>query len=983
MSVPADPGRLEAWARAAPCPEWARAGLRGLLEAGVDLGRWPARAGERLARVLGASRAAGRWALQDPEIVGVLLEPEVERALGVEDYLERIGPPPREPAGVLPWLRRARAREMLRIVAREAAGIAPIEVTAGEISAFAEACVRRAFEAAWAELTRAHGEPEGQGGRVIPGCVLGMGKLAGRELNLSSDVDLVFLYGAAEGRTRGGPGGVLDVHEFFARLVARVTEILGRITAEGLVFRVDLGLRPEGQNGPPAQPVENAVLYYQSWGQTWERAVLMKARPVAGDLALGWAFLREVEPFVYRRSLDYTTVEDLKEMKLRIDRGAARRLGGGDDIKLGLGGIREVEFFVQTLQLIHGGRMPGVRTPSTLEGLERLRAAGVIDAETASGLARCYRFLRSLEHAIQALHFRQTHRLPSSPEELGAVARRLGFGDPPALLAALDDVRSEVHAVYGRLMHGAGKEWEERVDDEARELLSLEPGPQALERLREAGFRHPHRAWEGLRLLRDGPGRGPPSPRSRRILSRIAPFLLAEVRRSPDPDRALLHLGEFLAASGARSTFLSLLEENPATVRLLLTLFGSSEFLSRYLVSHPELLDELVLGSSAAPDKPAADMDRELSAALERCRDDEEEALDVLRRFRNAEFLRIALNDLWGALSPDQVTRQLTRVAETCLAHALRLAGERLRAKYGPPLLEDGRPAGFAVLGLGKLGGEEIDYHSDLDVVFVYEGPGRTGGAGGRSLTNAEYFARLAQRLMSALSARTREGLVFRMDARLRPSGRAGPLVTSLEAFESYHREGSEIWERQALIRLRPVAGDPDLGRRTRDVVDRVVFGGPPREDPRPEIARMRRRIEREVGQEERGQVHLKAGPGGLVDVEFAVQALQLLHGWRGPGLRSPNTLGALGALEEAGVVPADVAEVLAEGYRFLRRVESRLRILTDRPTDVLPRDPERLGELARGLGYGGKEPGEALMADVLGHRARIRRAYLRVMEEE
>ncbi|WP_051463275.1 bifunctional [glutamate--ammonia ligase]-adenylyl-L-tyrosine phosphorylase/[glutamate--ammonia-ligase] adenylyltransferase [Deferrisoma camini] len=945
---------------------WAAQARDVLERAGLRVDAWPAAPRTALDAAVGASPEVARWLARTPALAERLLEEDLGKVLGVDDYRRRLRPR----LGTTPHpeveLRRARAREMLRIVAREAAGLAPVEETAGEVSAFAEAAVEAALERAWVEAGGAEGPPSS----VV---VLGMGKLGGRELNLSSDVDLVFLYDGRE--TRGGE----SAEAFFTRVVGRVVELLGRVTPEGWVFRVDLGLRPEGRSGAAAHSVENAVLYYQSWGQTWERAALMRARPVAGNRALGEAFLREVEPFVYRRSLDYTTVEDLKEMKARIDQSAARRFGGQQDLKLGRGGIREVEFFVQTFQLIHGGRTPAVRTANTLEALARLAGAGVISAETATRLGGCYRFLRSLEHAVQALRFRQTHRLPSSHEELETVARRMGFGgEEPvaALMEALEEVRTEVHGEYGRLMHGADREWGGSDDAEARALLGLTGREEALPRLQAAGFRNPTRAWEGLERLRGTGAKAPPSPRSRRILGRIGPRLLGEVRRCPDPDRALEYLAEFLAGSGARSSYLALLEENPATARLLVQLFGTSQFLSRYLVSHPELLDELVLGPGAATELSLEELSAELDEALAG-QEDDEAVLDVLRRFRNAQFLRIALHDLWGGLAPEQVTRQITRVAEACLGAALAHAESRLRERHGEPRLPDGRPARFAVLGMGKLGGEEIDYHSDLDVIFVYEGAGETTGGAGRALGNAEYFARVAQRLISALATRTREGVAFRMDARLRPSGNAGPLVASLEAFAAYHREQSQTWERQALIRLRPVAGDGVLGQRVRAVADEVLYGGPPVQDPRPEIAAMRERIEREVAREERGRLDLKAGPGGLVDVEFGVQALQLLHGWRIEAARSPATLTALGALRAGGALGGADGSIWEEGYRYLRRVEARLRILSERPTDVLPSSPERMAELARGLGY--PDP-RSLEREVAEWRTRIRGVYERVM---
>ncbi|MBE0617617.1 MAG: bifunctional [glutamate--ammonia ligase]-adenylyl-L-tyrosine phosphorylase/[glutamate--ammonia-ligase] adenylyltransferase, partial [Proteobacteria bacterium] len=425
-------------------------------------------------------------------------------------------------------------------------------------------------------------------------------------------------------------------------------------------------------------------------------------------------------------------------------------------------------------------------------------------------------------------------------------------------------------------------------------------------------------------------------------------------------------------------TYLSLLEENPATARLLVTLFGTSGFLTRYLLGHPELLDELVLGSHAVRQKSRGRLVEELGAVLGRARD-AEERLDALRRFRNTEFLRIALHDLWGDLGPEEVSGQLTLVAEACLEEVCRDVGGRLLRKYGPSEgAGDWDPGRFSVLGLGRLGGAEIDYHSDLDIVFMYEA-GRGYGPG-RKLSPAEFFARLAQRMISALATRTQEGIAFRMDARLRPSGQAGPLVTSLAAFASYHRGGTgQTWERQALLRLRPVAGDPKLGGDARAVVNDLLFGGAPAVDPRPEIWRMRRQLEEEAERTARGRVDLKAGPGGLLDVEFAVQALQLLHGWREAALQSPNTLTALEALRTRGHLADEDGVALGNGYRFLRAVQGRLRVLQERPTDTLPEDPERLTDLARGLGYPGTGA-EAMVRDVERHRLGVRAAYASVL---
>jgi glutamate-ammonia-ligase adenylyltransferase len=972
----------------APNPTWAARTLERLAEENDALSRLPSASLTNLARVAGSSPLVGNWLTQEPGLLGIFEANDLGLELSLAEYAARLAAPAEAPESSDLFrrrVRRVRRREILRIIAREALGLAPVEVTSRELSALAEAAIDAALGWADSRLAEAHGELQGEDGCPNQVCALGLGKLGGNELNLSSDVDLLFIYRSARGKSTGGKAGDLEPRSYVSQLVRLVADVLGRVTEDGVVFRVDLDLRPEGRNGELAQPLDNAVLYYQSWGQTWERAALMKARPVAGSRELGRLFLGEVEPFVFRRTLDYTTVEDIAEMKRQIDLQGQRRGAGTDDIKTGRGGIREVEFFVQTLQLVHGGKRPGVRSRNTLDALERLASAGVAEPQIAQGLGRCYRFLRSLEHGIQALHLRQTHRLPVSSEERQAVARRLGFaGESPTdeLAATLESVRAEVHGAYGRLAHGAARQWEgEPGSIEARALLALDPREPGTEvRLKEAGFGHPGRAVEALRLLQRGPARGHPSPRARKILDRLAPFLLNAALRAPNPDRALLGIAEFLAGSGARASYLSLLEENPPTARLLMTLFGTSGFLSRYLLGHPELLDELVLQGHGVRRKTRGELGMGLSVAIRRCRD-EEERLDALRHFRNAEFLRIALNDLWGELEPEEVSRQITFVAEVCLEEACRDALTRLIDKYGPPLEESGDPARFAVLGLGKLGGAELDYYSDLDVLFLYSAAGFTRPPpGGRALTNGEFFSRLAQRLIGILTVRTREGVAFRMDARLRPSGQAGPLVTSLAAFTAYHEGGGgQTWETQALLRLRPVAGDPVLGTAAAAVVQRLIFREAPGEDPRPEIDRMRTRIEVEVGREAGGQIDLKAGPGGIVDVEFVVQCLQLIHGWRDGALQSPNTLDALVGLRNCGILTEEDGDALVRGYQFLRRVEARLRILQERPTDRLPAGGERLAELARGLGYG-KGGAGALRDDVRRHRQRVRQAYTRTL---
>jgi glutamate-ammonia-ligase adenylyltransferase len=853
-------------------------------------------------------------------------------------------------------LRRLRLREVLRIATRDLAGFAPLPEVMADLSQLASATLTGAVRFARRQLSARYGAPmieATEGVRSECGfVVLGMGKLGGNELNFSSDIDLIYLYETEHGMTEGGEGKeAVTFHEYYIRLCELITRIISEVTEDGMVFRVDLRLRPDGTKGELANSLRSAEIYYESWGLPWERAAMIKARPLGGDSWVGEGFLKTITPFVYRKYLDFTSIEEVKEMKDRIDLASARNRKNERDLKLGAGGIREIEFFAQAHQLIYGGKNPDLRRRGTLETLRALVGSGIISQKESEVLVKAYGFLRSLEHRIQVYQDRQTHILPQKAGDLLRLARTMGLPDGPALLAELDRHTGNVRTVYDNLFRTPPGEAGPEISPAVLSVLYPESEEEDIgDRLSALGFTDLAAARRNVAMLTDGPSFVRMPVRARRYLEQIAPLILSRVVRSPDPDMALHHMERFLSAFGARTMFYAFLFENQQVIDILVQLFGSSRFLSRYLLRHPELVDTFLRKDLVLLMKTKFDLRKELGETLATCTDFEQE-LDELRRFKNVETLRIGMNDLARNLSLEEGMFQLSVLAEILLSFALAMARRETGKRFGVPMVaregEEDVEARFCVLGMGKLGAEELSYHSDLDIIFLYSGAGETSPlpgqdpAGFRKVSNHEFFAKVAQRLISILTTATREGTVYHLDTRLRPSGNAGPLVSSLAAFERYQEQSAKLWERQALLRCRFVAGDRDFGKQMEEVVSRFIFDRPLPPDASVEIHRLRKRMERELGKERQDRRNLKVGRGGIVDVEFAVQYLQLVHGPYNRSLRSRSTLKALYELYRANVLSKDDFTAMDEGYRFLRGMEISLRLSHDDSIEQF--DPSRL----------------------------------------
>ncbi len=887
-------------------PEWARlSGLPG---------------GEAARRVALVSPFAAR-ALASPLGEALVASGDLERtyAPGTLAKRARALADVEDEAAFMAALRRFRVRESVRILWRDLLGRADLRETLADLTALAEACLEVALRWARSSVARRHGLARHPDGRPMDLVVLGMGKLGGRELNFSSDIDLIYAY-EAEGTTDGARP--VSHGEFFRRVGQVLARLLAEPTAEGFAYRVDLRLRPFGEAGALAVSFDAMETYYQRHGRDWERYALVKARPVAGDRAGGAELLGRLRPFVYRRYLDYGAVDALRRMKALVDTEVRRR-GLAADIKRGPGGIREIEFIVQTFQLIHGGRDAALRRRGLLEVLPRLGERGLLPGDDVDRLRAAYVFLRHTENRLQGMEDRQTQRLPEDEAGRARLACAMGFAQWADFDTALAGHRRAVETVFAGLLAAP----EPAVSEVLSALWAegLDPA-EAQSRLRHMGFREPRRVLEALHGLREGRAYRLSSEWGRLRVDRFVPLWLEAVARTADPDLAFHRLLPLVEAVSRRTVYLALLAENPQALEQLVRLASGSRWVAEYVARHPMLLDELL-----DPRQLYAPRDREgLRAELEDWvgqvdPEDLETFMDRLRQFRHAAVLRVAAADLMGRLDVETVSHRLTEIAEVVLDHVLRLAWRELTGRYGVPSWEDeaGRrhEAGFAAIGYGKLGGRELGYGSDLDLVFLHDSRGaRQQTTGPKEVDNAVFFARLGQRVIHLLTTQTPAGTLYEVDARLRPSGRSGLLVSSTRAFETYQREHAWTWEHQALVRARPVAGDPSVGRRFAHIRREVLARPRDRAALRGEVAGMRRKMLDQQAGADPGRFHLKRDAGGVVDIEFMVQYLVLAHAHEAPALLDETaTVALLRRLTAEGVLAADPASRLAAVYLAYR----------------------------------------------------------------
>ncbi|MFW6284568.1 MAG: bifunctional [glutamate--ammonia ligase]-adenylyl-L-tyrosine phosphorylase/[glutamate--ammonia-ligase] adenylyltransferase, partial [Desulfosalsimonas sp.] len=782
-----------------------------------------------LCRVFAFSEYAARQCMRNPEMLRDLLESgDLERLYPQDQYhqyIVRAAGKASDEEGLAVELRRLRHREMVRIVWRDLTGRADLFETMADLSALADACVAQALDFLYPLLCAKYGRPADAAGNAQQMVVFAMGKLGGRELNFSSDIDLMFAFPEA-GQTRAEKKSISN-EEFFTRLVRRLIDVIGKSTPEGFVFRVDTRLRPYGDAGPLVMSFDSMENYYQMFGREWERYALVKARLIAGDRQQGEVFFDRLRPFVFRRYLDYGTFESIREMKQKIVREVVRK-GLTDNIKHGYGGIREIEFFGQVFQLIRGGIDPAYQERGILKVLKVMSKDRCITRRVYEELTSAYVFLRNTENRLQMYEDMQTHSLPADPKARTRLALSMGFESAPEFIGALDGHMSRVHFHFNELL-GQDSTEDEANTREGLDNVWLAPDEarENRENLENAGFEEPDTVLRLLAEFRDKTGYGEDGHIATARINRLMPRVLAAAAETDRPLLVLKRIMTLLDAILNRSCYISLLLENPGALRHLVRLARISPWIVSFLSQHPLLLDELLdVRSMYAPlDRDA--LAGELRQRLEKSgSDDPELQMDAIRVFKQVNMFRIVAADVTGHLPLMQVSDRLTYLAETILDAALDLTWHQMVERYGKPSAIDSDPGntGFAVIAYGKLGGYELGYRSDLDLVFLHTAqPGQTTGGRLRPIDNSEFFGRLGQRIIHFLSAPTSTGKLYEIDMRLRPSGNAGILVSHMDAFEEYQSRHAWTWEHQALIKARPIIGDFQVARRFADVRARVI----------------------------------------------------------------------------------------------------------------------------------------------------------------
>ncbi len=841
-------------------------------------------------------------------------------------------------------LRKIRTREMIRIAFRDLSGRADLFETMADLSAFADACLESALSAIYQQMIEDYGTPVGKSGQEQRLVVIGFGKLGGLELNFSSDIDLMFVF-PETGKTKD-PDKSISNEEFFARLCRRLMDVIGKNMTEGFVFRVDARLRPYGESGPIVMSFDAMESYYQEQGREWERYAMIKARVVAGDKSLGNALLDRLKPFVYRRYLDYGTFESLREMKRKIEREVTRK-GMNANIKLGPGGIREVEFFGQIFQLIRGGINIDYQKRGILAILQTLANDSNISEHVKDELTDAYVFLRYVENRLQMFDDRQTHSLPEDLRGRCRLALSMGFADWQGFSESLVDHMGKVHNHFRALLVRGDSE--SQIDPQMESILevwnNLSNRDANLALLKKIGFDPPDEGLAVLQNFLEIVKSREVSLQSRKRINLLVPHIMKASAVSEDPGQVLKRILQLIKAVRGRSCYVSLLIENTDALVHLVRLAGASPWIMSFLSRHPLLLDELLDPRTLYAPVEKEDLKKEIKQRFERRPEaDLEYQMDDLRIFKQINTLRICAADVAGLLPLMKVSDRLTCLAETILDWVMNMAWDHLVEKYGVPSGEiNSDQKGFGVIAYGKLGGIELGYGSDLDLVFLHTGEkGNTRGGQLPPVDNAQFYVRLGQRIIHLMTAMTRTGKLYETDMRLRPSGSSGILVTHIDGFEDYQKKKAWTWEHQALIKSRAITGDVRVRDRFEKIRVEILSMKREKSGLQDGICDMRTRMreERTVSSGENFDIKfdIKNDPGGIVDIEFLVQYLVLLNAGRFPSLiKWTDVVRQLNSLALVGIFDDKTAYILKQAYLVFRFYIHRL-TLQERPA-VLPGD--------------------------------------------
>lgn len=935
-------------------------------------------------RVLGSGKIFGDHLARHPSAMDVFIHP-VRRSPGLWEMVEQLGRELVEVSdepGQIRILRRFRMAQLLRVATNDLFRERPLEEITRDISRIADAALEVALDIAQSRLAGRFGKPQTIDGNEITCALLAMGKLGGEELNYSSDIDVLLVY-SAEGQTVGGRTQI-TASEFHARLVSEVIRLLSAHSEEGMGWRIDLRLRPEGASGPLAMALAPTLAYYDNHGRTWERQALIKVRTVAGNALLGRMFRRGVQDFIYRKYLSFSEISEIKALKRRIERRSSAG-SGGIDIKTGRGGIRDIEYTIQFLQLLNGGDLPDIRQRNTLLAMAALERHGCLTDQEYRVLDESYRFLRNVEHRLQLVSDLQTHRIPDSDNARLRLARRMGYTDPAlgdpwsAFQERLRNRTEPTYTILNHLVHQAFPGDKDAAEIETDILLDPEPDPQAVrEVLTRHRFTDPVAAHKNLLRLAAEPSPFLSSRRTRHFFSSIAPALLRLASQSADPDRTISQLERVTASLGGKSGLWELFNFHEPSLKLMVNICTGGKMLGDLLMDNPGMIDELVDALLLGQSQTAHGLTQELDSLLRGAEDPDL----ILRSFRDKELLGIGIREMTGSVGINATNQAITDLAEVILLAMASKNRMMLEREKGMPLITQNHPCQHALVALGRLGAGQMSYFSDLDLIWIYEDSEK-------SVTEEydphQWHTSLAQGLVRASAKAGGNRPLFEIDLRLRPTGRSGSLALPLGEFVRYHKDGGggRLWERLALTRARILGENTDFSHQVQAAINDVIAGHPWQTAWVTEAAQMRSRLEasrpfQQPGSPGSGR-DLKRAPGGMVDVEFIVELMQLCHASRIPEVLQPNTFQSLKMLAETGCLPKDRAERILNDYSHLCTVQNRVRLHFNRAIDTLPDSPAALGILASQTGF---PSGAALQASVYGAMGSIRSAYLETMGE-
>jgi glutamate-ammonia-ligase adenylyltransferase len=856
-------------------------------------------------------------------------------------------------------LRTAKRQLALLAALADIGGVWNLEKVTGALSSFAEAALQFTCRRLLASF------PEGDAVRRSKLIILGMGKLGARELNYSSDIDLIVLYDGDAVPMDDRPG----LQRQFVRLTHNLVRYMAERTADGYVFRTDLRLRPDPGSTPPALTLAAAEMYYESLGQNWERAAFIKARTVAGDLDAGARFLKQLTPFIWRRHLDFAAIQDIHSIKRQIN----AYHGGGDiavmghDVKLGRGGIREIEMFAQTQQLIWGGREPRLRASGTCDTLHALAALGRVETSVAERLIAAYRFLRETEHRLQMVADEQTQTLPADQAGLERFARFMAFDDAAAFSKALLDNLRTVESIYAELFEEAPA-----LSGPGNLVFTgTDHDPETLKTIAAYGFEDAATVSSLIRGWHHGRYRAMRSTRARELLTELTPVLLEALAKTSNPTAAFVKFDEFLSRLPAGVQLFSLFYSNPDLLGLVAEIMGEAPRLADHLSRRPSSLEAVLQKDFFNAPPPIEALREDLTRVLSQARDYQDH-LDLIRRWSNDRKFQVGVQMLRNKVDAARAGAALTDIADTALSALLPAVENDFARRHGRI-----GGNGMAIVAMGKTGSREMTVKSDLDLLFVYDGDDEAQSDGPRPLAPSHYFARLSQAFLNAVTAMTEEGSLYEVDMRLRPSGQAGPIASSLASFEKYQREAAWTWEHMALTRARVICGPGDLPQRIAASIREVLVR--PRDPGKlaMDVADMRARIARE--RRDQGEWDIKYLPGGLVDIEFLVQFLLLRHAAEHPDILSTNTRQALANMQQVGVLKSEAAQVLANALTLWQQLHGLLRLTVDGRLDERKATPGLKALLAQAAGARGFEDLKARMRQAA---ERARTCFRDIIEE-